>query len=485
MSKALILTLIFTTTVQSAFAQRLLFMGGGGEPQNKETTIFDSEVESVGNFISQNRDWKADVYFNGGHNETEKILHNQLKQNSLTVGHFTQESYNEALSQYEEKIKNGEIRSGEKLLVYITTHGAKKSPREKTHQIATSGAHAADLNTLSGGKNVDLDRIQSLIDLAKSKGVKLALLDFSCHSGSTLALHDPNVCIITASGPDHFGYTSWGKRFSQEMEKGKNLEEIFLKTFSNRGETAFPMISSPVGMDLQEELYKLMSPYLYYWDATPTKDKFKAYIETQVLENKCEQNDLAHQEILRLSQDMESILKGRNRRVNFDAFRRALNEYHSFQKSIKDDLIRMDLPKLNTEKEKFCTKFEYLRINNKPYYHTSCNEWTLKEIMLMDVEAEIVSVEKKKQKLTEKDQAFSNAYLENLKKLKTRKQELLFKNPEYAKYKDYYKSLPDLNKKTWGLALNVSKELQKVYTEAYTQRSKNDHRPNACKDFVL
>ena len=48
------------------------------------------------------------------------------------------------------------------------------------------------------------------------------------------------------------------------MQKGKNLEEIFLEARIKVDQADYPMISTLAGKLTQDKLYDLLTPYLYY-----------------------------------------------------------------------------------------------------------------------------------------------------------------------------------------------------------------------------
>jgi hypothetical protein len=450
-------------------------MGAGSEPKDKPTTIFDEEARNVGKFVSKNKKWNTQISFNGGHATTESIISTNFPKSAERNRSFTGDNFEAMITTYEMKIESGEIKSGDQLLVYITTHGAIKNGEEKTHKIGLSGKAATDLTSLKDAELVSLDRIQNLIDLAEKKGVKLGLLDFSCHSGSTLSLRNPNTCIIAASGPEHFGYADFGKRFSQNMMNGKNLEEVFLQTFKDRHETAFPMISTPAGMSIQNELYKYFGPYLLNWHPREGLDKFTRFIENQVEDNKCEEANVRFAELSKLIKDIDKIVRPKG--VNTIELKNALTNYHQFQKEIKDSLKAMNYPALTNKKEKFCTSVKT--------QSNVCSEWTLKEILIMDVDDLIKYYETLMKNGSPGQEVWFRASIENFKKAKEKKIDLVTTNNDFKKYSDFWSSKPDLQNKTWQLAMLVSFGLQDIYEELYRKKAAESKEPNPCKSFKI
>lgn len=476
MSKIIFLLLLFSTGL-FAGTNHMVIMGGGAEPLDKETTIFDEEMKLLGKYVKKKKDWSVSLSFNGGHSKTEQILEKSIEKVTGPNTAFTESSFENLIATYEKKIKNSEIKSGDQLILYLSTHGAIKSKNESTHSIAVSGGASANLNNLSNSKIVSMDRLKNLSALAKSKGIKLGILDFSCHSGASLALKNDNTCVISASGPDHFGFALWGSRFADNMKQGKNLEEVFLETFKNRPEMSFPMISSPAGVEIQEELYKLMTPYLYFWRKNPGQDKFAKLIEDQVNNNKCEEANFQFNELMTLLGQMENVV----RKVNGEApdFRRlkdALSEYHDFQNSVKEKYAQMGAQDIYQKKEKFCSQWD----KNK-----TCTEWSLKEILTMQYDKLINLYGNIKAKKSGPIVGWYDAYISNLDQAKERREQLLSSNPELSEKINFFQTIPKLEKTSWDMSLRVSKELQKVYSSMYSSKTESNNRPNPCRDIVL
>lgn len=476
MSKALVLLLLSF----SAFAENhMLFLGGGSEPQDKETTIFDNEVKTVGSFLERNKKtWRAQVSFNGGHSKTEQYLREGVEKVAGPNRPFTENNFAALIEEYERKIIDGQLKRGDQLLVYITTHGAQKTDKEQTHKIGMTGKGASDLNTLEGADLVSMDRLQDLIKKAELLGVKLAIMDFSCHSGASLALRNPNTCVITASGPNHFGYASWGDRFARNMVKGKNLESVYLETFVDRYEVAFPMISTNTGVALQDRFYEMLTPYLHYWKAEGSQ-KLSGYLEKEVEQNKCEEADARFEELTGLLTQMEGIFK--KNKNDFRDLKKAIAEYHNLQKKMKDDLKKFDLVSMRTKKEKICVD---LTVGENSVSTKSCTEYTVENLLNLDFEA-MKKYYREKAEKDPKEAVWSAAGIRKMEKAEELKNQLLAGNPVYQQYQNYYKSIPDLENKSWNMALKVSSELQKIYPVMYKELEKSNPAPNPCKDFVI
>ena len=238
----IVLLLFIMVLGSSAQTSHLAIIGGGGEAKGS-STIFDGDLKHISKFARMNPNWITTSSFNGGHSETENIIKSNL---NITNEPFTKNSCEQLI-----KTTNGELKSGDQLLIHINSHGARRDvSTEKTHKIATAESALENYETI-GGSTVGLDYLKKLTELANHKGIKLAIIDFSCHSGSTLNIANKNTCVITSTGPNHYGYTgsdqTFTSLFNSKLEKGKSLEEIYLEAREKYFDKSFPMIFSPQG----------------------------------------------------------------------------------------------------------------------------------------------------------------------------------------------------------------------------------------------
>lgn len=476
MSRTLIL-LLFASTLSHAQTKFYTFMGGGSEPAGP-TTIFDDEVNNVGRFMKSNG-WTGSVAYNGGHSRTEELISSTFGQNRP----FTKAEYEAQLTQIENNIKNGTIKQGDQVLLYIATHGAQKSPAEKTHQVATAAGVSSDLNTLKGAENVTLDRVQTIIDLAEAKGIKLGVIDSSCHSGSTLNLKSEKSCIISSTGPNHFGYNTWGANFSANMKKGKNLEEVFLQTFKGRYETSFPMISTPVGRELQNTLYPKIGRYLFSYDENPLHDKLASYLENSTDGSSCFLAEVADNNLKSFLQEVQKVLlKNQSDVKKLDS---AVARYKAFQDQMKKDLMAYGNQKARTTEQKVCADWLVQFKGYPDRKDQNCTTWKHREILSIDFDDEIKRYQERVSKETGNNATWCLSQIEVYKKGKELKEQLIKENPGYENLVNYFKTVPDLERRSWNMAMDVSRELQNIYTLLYKQNSAKTSASNPCRDFVL
>lgn len=471
----------------SAFGKNshLLIMGGGGEPE-RDYTIFDHEIDNVGSFVDQNKNWKTSISFNGGHSKTEKILEQKFNENGAKNANFTPESYRALIRTYVNKIKNNEIKPGDQLMVYVNSHGSAGNNRNKTHTIATSKGIVTDFNNLNGG-TVSVDELEELTKLAKDKNIKLALIDFSCHSGTTMALKNPNTCVITSTGPDHYGYggtsSTFTAIFTKNMKKGKSLEEIYLESRKSFRDSSFPMISTEVGTELHEEMYKPITPFLYYY--SPKNDKFTPFITEEISsDNPYCINGEGVRMLDQLSREAESLMDASIRASikdkNFNKFNSTIDEYHTELKDLHQKLTDMGVGLFNN-KEKFCSQYT----GSSGAKLQECSHYTVQNIFTLDFDKISGYFQDQVKKATGADKRLYEAMLANIGKAKSRKAELMKMYPDLSHYKKFNEMIPSLEKKTRQLAGKVSSESQKLYYALYKQRSSKNRTSNPCKDFVL
>jgi hypothetical protein len=452
------MNLLFILIPLSVFSQTLhmVVLGGSGEPQNKETTIFDAGLEKMGEFNRSHPDIKSQVFFNGGHAETEKIAAEGFGSSKP----FTAQEYYRVIEDYKRKMNSGEIRPGEKILINLYTHGASKDPGETTHKIAAGSGAVTNFDSIAGTTTVSVDALKSLRDLAKAKGIQLAIIDLSCHSGNTLKLADENTCVISATGPNHYsgaGTKSFGAVFSGALSPGKTLEDAYLSARSQFNDPSFPMISSPAGEDVQERIYDNETPFLYYYN--PQNDKLTPYLEKLTDEGgKCE----IDQDLIGLSSEIEKVLRsGANPELTqkLGEMKAALNAYHDYLREIRRKMDQFGIGDMGKIHE-LCSG-------------EVCQKYTAKEIVSTSFSAFIPYYEEK----GDKDRAAIARQGEEL------KSKLLIENPKMKESAKFWATLPDLQKKSSLLQSNVAKAQKELYLEMYHRSQAKG--PNPCRDFKL
>lgn len=440
------------------------FIGGGGEPQGART-IFDADVGRFGDFIRRTPGTSLSVSFNGGHSRTEEKLSKSFPQNPNTP--FTPQAFEALISRYESDIQSGRITSSDQLMVFIDSHGGEGQPGQSTHNIATTGGAIANYDTITGPRSVSLDRLQSLATLAESKGVKLAIVDVSCHSGATLPLANSKTCVISATGPRHYGFAgfrTFAHNFMSGMRPGRNLEEIFHDTRDNSADTDFPMISSGAGREIQDEIYPLLTRFLYDYEKS-SPSKLAGNIVSSITSRSCEQEDEQLASLITLLSDVEASTN-----ENFRRLRETVVEYQALRTNMQRRLSGMLNHPAMTESRQVC-------------HNVTCFRYTGREVLSMNIDT-VVRVAREGGMRSPSQAAFYRSWENTVEQLRPWKAQLLA-NPALASYPQFFESYPGLERQSERLAKRVSREERRLYREMYEARAGNHQGPNPCRDFRI
>jgi hypothetical protein len=476
-----ILHLFFSLSLHSAESKNhLIVLGGGGEPK-KESTLFDYSISLLGDFYQENN-WKSTmVTFNGGHKTTEEILKKFKSPNKP----FTEESFLKVIEQYSQKIKNGEISTGEQIIIFIAAHGSEKNKNELTHSIATTGKKIEDYDHLSGSSLVGLDQLRKLTELANHKKIKTAIIDLSCHSGNTLALANKRTCVISSTGPNHYGYSSLNdwlfvNRFSFKMRKGRNLEDIFLEARNRSTDASYPMISTPENQAILKLAYHKLGPYMYSFD--PDANKLSPYLLSNLTpEASCKRDD-AFSEINKTIDKIEKLntlhgalfnLDLTYKKIDFEELKKTITEYKQLQ-----DLMILKLKEMNTpllqKKEKIVVKEGDIKLEIE-------QSWG--EMLTSDYEKWI---KKSQGKINKNVEVKENKLLVKLYQMAKLKTEKIKEKVDLHKINETMKFFEKNSAYTKKLALKIAEQEKTLYDALYKeQRKSNGNKTNACKDFIL
>ena len=473
MSIKLALLLSLSLWQVSFAASHMLVIGGGGEP-NKPNTIFDNELQNATNFIKRSN-WQSRISFNGGHRQTEAIAQSFAAKSGGQNSSFTSENYEALISEYERKIKSGQIKSGDQLLLMISSHGSVNTRNQKTHYISTSTKDKSGLtnySTLAGSATVSLDRLESLTKLAADKGIKLGILDFSCHSGVTQKLANKNTCVISSTGPNHFAWggnqLTFAAKFTQNMRSGKSLEDVFLEAVKDKSETSFPMISSNHGNEIQNAMYPLISPYLHDTRSDITTAKMKLFYNEKYSEDRCENLNSDYQELISFTHDIENITSN----TNYSKLRTLLSEYNGLQQGIIQSVKVMNSKHNLAKEENFCATSHGLK---------TCMIYSLGEILNIEVDQMMSLINRQMRSAKGSEQKSLASRLSIYQKIKTRKAQLL-SDSSLRSAKSFWDQGSYL-KKTQQLANDIAQESQMAYYQTYNTLRKEEGSKGPCAEI--
>jgi len=475
-TKLLILFLLCSRPGLGWTKNHLFFFGGGGEPQGKGT-IFDEQISPLAQ--ATRRGWEVTVAFDGGHSATESLL----KKNFGSARSFTKQNLEESLQRYERMLQAGEIGRGDQLFLYLSSHGAPGELWERSHSVSLAGGTVTNFNTGAGAESVSLDRLERIIELARQKGVRLALYDGSCHSGHTLALQHPDVCIVTATGPRNFahaGRDTFVRRFPQALAPGISLEEAFLRARRESSERDFPMISSATGLELNELLYERVASYLFYYRKNPLEDKFSPFVETRAGDAgafRC-QDQLEHRALRELLGSVGEVLGAENfpEREAHD-FLRALEDYQRFVARLTEEFAALRIP-AEIQHQEFCTPLE-------TGDEADCMRFTVDELFALDFRSLAGVFRELEKSENPGTRARARAKLQSLEKAQRRIRELLAQYPQLKRQKNFFSSYGRLEAQTREHAKRVADSSARLYDALYRQRRALDPRPGPCDEFKL
>ena len=463
----------------------MLTFGAGGEPAGKPDTIFDHAFNNLSDYTKRNPDLKVDIALNGGHSKTESILQNGFP-NASSKSNFLAEDYNRLLKKYKDKLESGEMVSGDQLMIFIDTHGAEKQDQFKSHSVATSaeGGDPNDKDKLTGAQTVDLDQLEVIKKLARQKGVKLAIVDTSCHSGNTLALADDNTCVISATGPKHYGYGTFAENFTNNLIKGKSLEQVFLESREEDDTPNFPMISSPSGMAVNSMIYANITPFLYHFD--PVNDKLLPYLEAnsgdlqQCIANK------NYDSLLSTINFAEEMSKTSNKSSwgkgpNFSKLKKLLAQYKTSLKSAADQMRALNIPRLQQEENITCAA------SNANFRNGWTQKYTWANLLKTDFQKLITdNTERLNRSNDEADKTTLMTLIDLYTKAGNKKAEILAANPDLSSVKDKEQEIKTTIESTYFTNQAIAKEERKLYASLYQEAQSNQTKPeNACQSFKI
>lgn len=483
-------TLIFIASVclltsTACFAKKqFVLIGGGGEPTDAKDqygnpilgTMFDDDILDVRAFLDKATQWEKDVSFNGGHPDTEAILKQNFQDVQTTS--FTSQQYKKMINEYEKKLQLGFFSSGDQILIQIATHGAINGQNQLTHSVATANNAVKNYDTLNGDL-ADLDDLKRITQLAKAKGVKVAIIDESCHSGNSLALADENTCVLSSTGPVHYGWNGGNSNpdvLNKTLAPGKSLEDIFLKARRDSSDSGFPMISGPIGKKVQDLLYPLLTPYLYNFDEN--HDKLLPYMTSGDQDMLC-RYDNNFQELNDIIAQVQDINKNIPTKTRYDleALKASLKEYYDFQRSIIESLQGIDFSLLKKQED----------IVARENYYTLTYKFTWRELMTMDYDKRIAEFQDRIAKSTNKNDQFSlQLNIKALQNAKARGEQLRIQYPNLVNVDAKLNSIVNKESRSYQMATRIGKQSRALYDVLYNEYQKEDsQQANPCRNFVL
>ncbi len=464
------------------FAERhLVILGGGGEPEASEKTIFDPMIRNLGRYLENNK-WKTQILFNGGHTHTEAIIKENFKDAS-TNGPFGKKGFDDLLDGLERQIKNGELKAGEQLLLFIDSHGTAKQDGDITHKIALGGdPHSVDTKEEQSDL-VSLDRLKKLSELALQKDIQLAIIDFSCKSGSTQNLSNQNTCVISATGPEQLAFDTFSDYFSQNLEKGKNLESLFLEARRHDLNQSLPMISTKAGQALNNDLYALISPYFLSYNDNPDVDTLSDYLLQISNDAGICKRDNEYQSLMEKLKSIQafSLLQLRIIIPEIEELAFLITEYKKNQDHFISLIRTWDLPDLKKQEE-FQGQSQYGN-----YIYEYSITYTISELLEIDFPKIIDEINPELNSTKDNiKRAELKSSLEVYKKAFLKQEEIIRENPRLISYKENLRDQLHAQNQSRLLINDITKKERALFDHLYSNLQQNNSSvKNPCTNFIL
>jgi hypothetical protein len=463
----------------------LMVIGAGGEAPKRDT-IFDDSISNLGSYAQQSPGIFVDLALNGGHAKTEAIMRDSFPKSTMRSD-FQDMDYNRLIQKYKTLLENNVMKKDDQLLIYINSHGAQQTADVKTHHIATGEGNVKNLITLEGAKLVDLDQLEVIKNLAKVKGVKLAIVDSSCHSGATQALADDHTCVISSTSKNLYSYFNFSPNFTLGMKKGKNLEDLFLQIRSADDSPAMPMISTPAGVEASTFLEEKITPFLYYFDED--QDKLSPFLRKNSNDY---QQCIADENYNSLAQTIDQIEKMNtqaskflwwtieSKAVDLSTFKTLLLKY---KKTL--DLLRLKSRELGTER---LNREEHFIQRQATYPISSNKKYTWQELITTDFTS---LIDKTKKRIALETDRFSLADKQGLlafyQEVSAKKEDVLKMHPDLIQLQEKEKEMKKLAESNYSISAEIAIEERKIYSSLYKNAQKKQplKSSNPCKDFIL
>lgn len=431
----LVILIFAVTSVTYANKKEVIFFGGGGEPAG-DSTIFDRGVSTFMPFMPGSG-WTVRPYFNGGHKRSENIARMKFGNNNKPM---TSQNVRAEILSLRKRIESGDLKQGDQLMLTIYTHGATPKSGQQSHSVSTTDG------------TFDLDEVIALRDLAERKGVKLAIVDMSCHSGNTLKLSSDKTCVVSATG-EGLGYNTSSESMGMNLIRGSNLEMAFIRA-RRTPVGASPQISSPAGKKTYAATKFLHESMEENSRLSARKDPNFCYGSENEEFKKLARNisDIRKNSIYDQVSNYFGITAGTAQGMT-DKMQTALDNYANGRKKLQDSFDAMEA--LNPRSCRALGNNSLCGKNENFEYGYS---------LLAKMKAE--------GKLEKAREAELEVYKQHI------------ESPEFKKWKqaqDDYKTQPSI----YPLAKDVGRAERDIYEQVYLENAKDNREPNPCKDFVL
>lgn len=449
--RLLVLAALFCATLavaETPTRTHFFVIAGGGEPPGR-TTMFDTSMMNLANY-SRGYQFEKRVYFDGRHADAQASVQAAFgyKPASLTIT-----NYDRQVDEYIRDLRAGRIKSGEKMMIVVNTHGSSPVRGQISHSVS-----ADDENGQNG--TVDLARLKELRDLANARGVQLAIIDLSCYGGASQTLANDKTCVISGSGPNQISWTSFTNQFTSQMSSSANLEEAFVRTLEYYEQPSTPEINSPAGRTAARELraFEAISGFAkdFY---VAMKGACEAPPSTQAAVLMRQMNET----IDRFAQSCAGT--GDPICTELELLRRKSRDYVNFMRLLSEMTDDMN------KNEELGMIEETLHLTN---WHTLARDQDEAE---RKIRADLASAKTEQQRTYLQDQL---RWIPRQRELRAR---LLQNNQRFRSFVQMFKEIGQPNH--LGHGAEVHRHIRKIHRELYRRYSSSAKGANPCRDFSL
>lgn len=278
-SPILISVLLFVclgvSTADAAPVKHLFVMGGGGESPAADNQ-FEYGLRILGE-KSRAAGWNPTVLYDGDHPKSFAKVFESFGAAQEERRKFDSFTFETQLAEIRRGLKEGKFAKGDQVFFVVDSHGLKGELYEASHSVFCGERGRCSL-----------DPLNELIQLLENAGVKVAIADTSCYSGASLKLGSERTCRISSATAETLGYSGFANQFFRELDRGKNLEEVFLA--ARRRSSGFSSITTAAGRSAQEAIEPIIEQVTFepLWElifskecsAQNTNESFREFLAT-------------------------------------------------------------------------------------------------------------------------------------------------------------------------------------------------------------
>lgn len=419
-----LILLFLILPVSPVFATKHLVYFGGGNSAVESDAMFDQGLKDMMEYADK-ASWKSEFYF-------RKSVPKEMSAHKDRIKTFTPETFQKRIEGIKADIRQGRIKAGEQLMLYLDSHGILD---EKGNYLISVDRQRVETESLKG-----------LIQLAEEKNIKLGIVGMTCYSGSLLRFKTANTCIVTIAPPDKVGFSDDSFYLSKNtlLQANKtNLEDVYLRSRRHGNDyysPAQPMISTEAGIMADQALAPLKSGIYDAYD-----------LSREQRQPVCRNMSL---EIESLNQKLNHLAKV----VEFSSGNLDLPAEYKGPGNI------VDLKRVQKLQDKLKAYEVFYQETAKTSHLQNSQVCGKNDLCLRAFAADIFVPRSEEER----------RWLEEVKS-----------SEAYKKYKAGTKNQETLLQRMRELSLEIAKEERDLYDQLYKLASQKTAGPNPCRDFKL